>query len=88
MKFEQFRWILLHEVALYFAPLTGAVKGIRRAHLAHGQQIKRAGLQRSFAPLVWVFDGILREYRALERLADHRRLTMKCEQAAASRRAP
>jgi len=75
MKFEQFRWILLHEIALYFAPLAGAMKGIRRAYLAHGQQITRAGLRRSLAPLSCVFDGIRREYRALERLADHRRCT-------------
>jgi len=75
MKFEQLRWILLHEIALYFAPLRGAVKGIRRAYPAHGQQSKRKGLGSSLAPLRLVLGCIRREYRALERLADHRRCT-------------
>lgn len=77
MKFERLRWILLHEIALYFAPLTGAVKGIRRAYRAHGQQLKRTALRRGLAPLVVMFDGIIREYRALERLADRRRCTRR-----------
>lgn len=75
MKFEQLRWIVLHEIALYFAPLTGAVKGIRRAYPAHGQQSKRTGPGPSLAPLRLVLNCIRREYRALERLADHRRCT-------------
>lgn len=77
MMFEQLRWILLHEIALYFAPLTGAMKGMRRTYPAHRQQITHAGLGRSLAPLVCVVDGIRREYRALERLADHRRYTRR-----------
>lgn len=75
IKFEQLRWILLHEIALYFAPWTGAVKGIRRAYSVHGQQSKRTALGPSLAPLRLVLGCIRREYRALERLADHRRCT-------------
>lgn len=71
MNFEQLKWTALHEISLYFAPVTGATKGIRRAY--RGQQVKRVGLHLSFAPLLWGFNGIRREYRALERLAERRR---------------
>jgi hypothetical protein len=71
VNFEQLKWTALHEISLYFAPVTGATKGIRRA--SRGKQINRAGLHLGFAPLLWGFNGIRREYRALERLAERRR---------------
>lgn len=71
MNFEQIKWTALHEISLYFAPVTGASKGIRRAY--RGAQVKRAGFRFGFAPLLWGFNGIRREYRALERLAERRR---------------
>lgn len=74
MNFEQIRWTVCHEIALYFAPITGATKGIRRASLARGRRVdSAAGLHQSLALLLWGFDGIRREYRALERLAERRR---------------
>lgn len=73
MNFGQLKWTVLHEISLYFAPITGATKGIRRAYL--GQQVRRTGLCFGFAPLLWGFNGIRREYRALERLAERRRST-------------
>ncbi len=77
MNFEQLRWTALHEISLYFAPVTGATKGIRRAYRARGRQAKSSGLHHSIAPLLWGFNGIRREYRALERLAERRRITMR-----------
>ena len=71
MNFEHLKWTALHEIALYFAPVTGATKGIRRAY--RRQQVKRAGLHLSLASLLWGFNGIRSEYRALERLAERRR---------------
>lgn len=71
MNFEQLKWTVRHEIALYFAPASGATKGIRRAY--RGQQVKRAGVHRSLAPMLWIFNGIRREYRLLERLAERRR---------------
>lgn len=75
MNFEQIRWTVRHEIALYFAPVTGATKGIRRACLSRSQQVKPRGL--GLAPLMWAFDGIRREYRGLERLAERRRCTKR-----------
>lgn len=71
MNFEQLRWTLRHEIALYFAPATGASKGLRRAY--RGRPVQRARVHRSLAPVLWIFNGIRREYGALERLAECRR---------------
>lgn len=70
--FEEIRWVVLHEIALYFAPMTGMVKGIRRGHLTRGRQIKGAGSNPCLAPLLSGLKGIRQEYRALERLAERR----------------
>lgn len=74
MNFEQLQWTLRHEIALYFAPATATatVKALRGAY--RGQQVRRAGVHRSLAPVLWIIDGIRREYRALERLAERRRM--------------
>lgn len=77
VNLKQLRWTALHEVALYFAPATGAAKGIRRACLSRKRQAKPASLGLGLAPLVWGFNGIRREYRALERLAERRRSTKR-----------
>jgi hypothetical protein len=74
VNLEQVKWCARHEVALYFAPATGALKGIRRAFMARGRQSTCTTLL-SFAPLLSGLSGIGREYRALERLAERRRLT-------------
>lgn len=71
MNFEQLKWTLRHEIALYFAPAMGMAKGIRRAYRGH--QVQRTGVHRSLAPVLWVINGIRREYGALERLAERRR---------------
>ncbi len=71
MNFEQLKWTLRHEIALYFAPATGTAKGLRRAY--RGRQVPGAGVHRSLAPVLWIFNGIRREYGALERLAERRR---------------
>ncbi len=71
MNFEQLQWTVRHEIALYFAPATGARKGLRRAY--RRQQAERAGVHRGLAPVLCIFHGIRREYGALERLAERRR---------------
>ena len=71
MNFEQLKWTLRHEIALYFAPATGAAKGVRRAY--RRRQVWCTGVRRSLAPVLWIFNGIRREYGALERLAERRR---------------
>lgn len=71
MNFERLQWTVRHEIALYFAPATGASKGLRRGY--RGQQVERVGVHRSFAVMRWIFNGIRREYGALERLAERRR---------------